>query len=581
MLKEMPLNNNLILERNSVMPVNIGVISLLLCFTFLNFLFWGQSINIAYRWNAKFQKGEIPKYFYQSHKVENPALIKQEVQKAKIHLAAMGYFTASVFDTIMEDKKYFWIDFGKKYHGISLKVNSDLSPWAPKSGNDGIIDLSTYSAFLTKTLMDFHANGYPFAEFRFTQFSEKEHTLFVDVSIDKGRKMLWKELKIKGDSSLSVSSLQAELRFKIGDNFTVDKQKEIYDRLKQLSYIQIIKPPEYQFSTDGVTLFLYVKSNKISSFNGAVGLQPNPVSQKMGLTGDIQLKLVNSLKRAEQLDFVWRSVKPATQLLTFRFSYPYLFNTSFGSELKFNLYKRDSTFLELKTGLAIQYTLSNNLIIKGMYSLTASNKLYASGSSQDFPNSASFRNTMFGLGISFRNLDYLPNPTKGFQCSSEAFFGQRKNQPDTIGAVPTNRLSFAWEQFISLSKRFVVRYSISLDSYNAQNVYSNECYRFGGLANQRGFNEENFLATTKSINQLELRYLLDKNSSVFLFYDQSLYENRSNASYRRDNPYGFGIGTNLGSKAGIFSLAYALGVEKNNPIDFKTGKIHFGYIAYF
>lgn len=166
-------------------------------------------------------------------------------------------------------------------------------------------------------------------------------------------------------------------------------------------------------------------------------------------------------------------------------------------------------------------------------------------------------------------------------CTGEAYVGQRKSESDTLSSTPTNRISFALEQYITLRKRFVLRYFLSFDTYNAPMIYSNECYRFGGLSNQRGFNEENFLATTKSINQIELRYLLDRNSSVFVFFDQSLYENRSNAGYRQDRPYGFGLGTNLGSKAGIFSLVYGLGVEKNNPLDLRTGKIHFGYIAYF
>jgi hemolysin activation/secretion protein len=101
------------------------------------------------------------------------------------------------------------------------------------------------------------------------------------------------------------------------------------------------------------------------------------------------------------------------------------------------------------------------------------------------------------------------------------------------------------------------------------------------LNTQRGFNEEQFLATTKSVNQVELRYLLDQNSAVFAFFDQSIYENRSNNNYQKDAPMGFGVGANIGSTVGIFSLAYALGLEKNNPFDARSGKIHFGYIAYF
>jgi hypothetical protein len=35
------------------------------------------------------------------------------------------------------------------------------------------------------------------------------------------------------------------------------------------------------------------------------------------------------------------------------------------------------------------------------------------------------------------------------------------------------------------------------------------------------------------------------------------------------------------TKAGVFSLSYALGKQFDNPISFKTGVVSFGYIALF
>ncbi|MCC6690169.1 MAG: hypothetical protein IT235_01425, partial [Bacteroidia bacterium] len=48
-----------------------------------------------------------------------------------------------------------------------------------------------------------------------------------------------------------------------------------------------------------------------------------------------------------------------------------------------------------------------------------------------------------------------------------------------------------------------------------------------------------------------------------------------------DTPYGFGAGTSFETKAGIFSLDYALGSQLGNPIYLKSGKIHFGIVSYF
>jgi len=58
-------------------------------------------------------------------------------------------------------------------------------------------------------------------------------------------------------------------------------------------------------------------------------------------------------------------------------------------------------------------------------------------------------------------------------------------------------------------------------------------------------------------------------------------ENRSVENDLRDQPFGFGAGMTFETRAGIFGISYALGRQLNNPIDFRTGKIHFGYVSLF
>ena len=73
----------------------------------------------------------------------------------------------------------------------------------------------------------------------------------------------------------------------------------------------------------------------------------------------------------------------------------------------------------------------------------------------------------------------------------------------------------------------------------------------------------------------------DKNSSVFAFYDGAFYENNSLNTYEQDTPFGFGVGVNFQTGAGIFTLSYGLGAQKSNPILVKNGKVHFGFVSLF
>ena len=105
--------------------------------------------------------------------------------------------------------------------------------------------------------------------------------------------------------------------------------------------------------------------------------------------------------------------------------------------------------------------------------------------------------------------------------------------------------------------------------------------RFGGNLSQRGFLEDELLSTTRTTATVEYRFILDRNSFLFAFFDQSWYERNLSTSYLNDHPLGFGAGISFGTNIGIFSLTYALGQQQNNPILLRDSKIHFGYVAYF
>jgi hemolysin activation/secretion protein len=116
---------------------------------------------------------------------------------------------------------------------------------------------------------------------------------------------------------------------------------------------------------------------------------------------------------------------------------------------------------------------------------------------------------------------------------------------------------------------------------NGKNIFQNELFRFGGLKTLRGFNEEEIFASAYSIFTLEYRLILEQNSYLYVFGDGAYYENMSTTIHIHDTPYGFGAGVSFETKAGIFSMSYALGKQFNNPILLRNGKIHFGIVNYF
>ena len=538
------------------------------------------------------QNEVLPKNIKTSLRVPSKTNITSFLSEFRFDLVKKGYFLASI-DSTKESKENIeaFVFLGPKFHKIALMISEEDNLFLRRLGFYGLLKQanksialspSQLSATLRQILACLIQNGYPFAEISLVNTEISSDLIEASLKIDRGRQLVWKSIQVKGDSTFSAASIQSITGIHIGDIFNEGQWRNLDQKLKQINHIQVVKPSELLFTNDGVELFLYLKSARISSFNGALGLQPNPISQKIGLTGELQLKLVNTMRQAEQIDFNWRSIQPATQSLMIRVNYPYLFKTTFGLDGKFNLYKRDSTFLEMKGSLAVQYQFKNGNYLKGIYQYYSSDRLAGAGASSGFSQSVSCKTSAFGLAFLKKELDYIPNPSKGSIFNVELFVGRREAKTDTVSVLSSTifKGSISFEKYIRLAARHVLKGASAYDFYQAPVIYQNERFRFGGLTTLRGFNEEELLGTSKGIISLEYRFLVDKNSAAFVFYDQAIYEDRS-ASYSKDNPFGVGVGFSIGSKIGIFSINYAIGKQLTNPFDLKQGKVHFGYIAYF
>lgn len=502
-----------------------------------------------------------------------------------------GYLLASVDSFSIVNREISIAFFlGEKFQSVKLEIEEDDLKFLKRNARLSEKHLSSIPfkpSELSRIMQSIHesttSNGYPFSKVQLQKIDFVDNDLVAKLVINKGRLYTFKELHIKGDSSISHVFISSLIDIKKGDLFDESKLKLISKKISQLSFLKEIKPHELLFTPDGVELYLYLQSNPVSSVNGAIGLQPNPVTNRVGLTGELNLKLLNVLKHGESMNLNWRSIQANTQALNAKLNYPFLFKSPFGIDFQFHLYKRDTTFLELKSTIGVQYFLKGGNFLKVFYQNNSSSILSGASNNPNFSNLSALHTNSYGISLVNRRLDYIPNPSKGFGFLIELAIGTRKSQTvDTIQPIKstTYRSMFQIDWFVPLTPRHVIRLANTSEFYYAEEFYQNEVFRFGGQASLRGFNEEELYGTYRSVFTAEYRFLVDKNSHVFAFFDQAFYENNA-VKYYNDHPFGFGTGFSFGTNLGIFSISYALGKQFNNPIQLSNGKIHFGYIAYF
>jgi len=464
------------------------------------------------------------------------------------------------------------LQFYRKFNTVNEKLinNLEFNP----------VEIANLLQKMQQTLEN---NGFPFASVSLNKIEIDSLNLKAHIQIIKGNNVRWTKINLKGENLSSSKLIGSYIHIKTGDLYNQSDIQLISARLKQISFLEEIKPAEILFTKEGAELFLYLKSKPVSLANGVIGLQPNQNNSKVSVTGDIRLKLVNVLKRAEMIDLNWKSLQAQTQSLKVQLNVPNLFKSPFGIDGQFQLYKRDSSFLELKSTAGIQYALNNGSYLKAFYRNNSSSVLQGGKNNPAFSKLGTVKTNAYGLALFKQNLDYLPNPTRGLSLLLDASVGLRKSRSNDTAQLVKNttyrgEIQLNW--FVSLAKRHVLRLANQTEFYIAPTFYQNEAFRFGGQISQRGFNEEVLRATTRTIFTAEYRFLVDRNSFAFLFFDQSWYENRT-TDYYKDHPFGFGAGFSFGTKIGTFSISYALGKQFGNPILIKDGKIHFGYIAYF
>ena len=457
---------------------------------------------------------------------------------------------------------------GKKHKCIEIFENN----------NSKILKIPELSKWMQNKVRNDAEKGYPFSRVRleFLDFNENE-TIRARLNYDRGVYLKISKIHIKGNQNPSLDLIQNLINIREGDVYIESKINSIDNQIKNCYYLQMIKPTELLFTDNGVEIFCYVQKINSSSANGILGIQPNSIAQKIGLTGEFNLNLLNVLQKGENFHLDWKSPLPQTSSLNCDVNYPYLVKSLFGLNGQLKLYKRDTTFLDVTSKMNVLFKLNTSINIGALFEFNSNNKFV--NSNTDFVNNKDINSKYFGFNGSYDKLDDLINPSKGQKIYLEVLGGLRSVSQ---GNVKNNvvKIHFNFQNFFKLNNRNTILFQSNNQFYYADTIYSNERFRCGGINSIRGFNEETLFSTANSINTLEYRFRLDNNSYAFGFLDQGLFMDKTTSS-QLTVPFGFGIGFAFKTNVGLFNIVGAYGFSENQPLKMNESKIHFGYSAFF
>ena len=550
----------------------------------------------------------------------NRLLCMQYIGDLDSLLRAKGYPTASI-DSIWADSASATVKLfiGDAYKLTQINTSpADKKILAQAGWNEKNILNKTFNAANLERLKEnllayFEENGYPFAKVQFDSLHFENEQVSTSLKIDKGPQYKIDSLRVFGNAKINNIFLQRYLDIKEGSYYQKSKLQNINKRLLELPYLTEKKSWDMTMLGEGSILNLYLEPKKSSQINLLVGFLPatqitnnsyDVVRTKLLFTGEATVNLKNALGNGELIGLDWQQLQQKSPKLNLQYQQPYLFGSPFGISTSFDLYKKDSSYLNLNFQAGVQYALSANQTGKVFIQILGTNLLNVDTAAvkitRRLPDAIDVKSVNIGIDYTINKTNYRLNPRRGYEFQVTAAAGTRsikKNagivkltSPDFSYASLYDTIKLKTYQFsvktavakyLPLGRQSTLKTAFNGGWLQSPSIFRNELFQIGGYRLMRGFDEESIFASQYAVTTAEYRYLVGLNSFFFVFADGGWAQNKS-VSVQTNNTYlGVGLGMAFETKAGIFNISYANGKRNDLKFDLRQSKIHIGYLNYF
>ncbi|MEO6640648.1 MAG: BamA/TamA family outer membrane protein [Chitinophagaceae bacterium] len=530
-------------------------------------------------------------------------------------LKEKGYVTASVdyvkLDSLSGRVTLF---IGKQYKWAKINTQAkDLDVlqalrWNEVTFLNSTLDFERIKLWLDRILNYLEDNGHPFAKTFLDSMEIRDGQVAALMRIDRGPLYRIDSIRVYGDAKIDNEFLQRFLDITNNSLYSKKKLKGVSAKLAALTYVQEERPFNLTLLGTGSVLNLYLKAKKSSQVNGLVGFLPNndaTAKRKLLVTGELNVLLRNALGAGETIGLNWQQLQQQSPRLNLLYEHPFVFRSPFGTKFTFDMYRKDTTYLNIKMRLGGVYVVGSSqsatVFIQRLQSIVNGVNAVQVQQSKRLPAEGDVSSNNLGFTYDFNNTDYRFNPRKGAELSVTTSAGSKKIKKNNIILElkdPFNpnfkyaslydtiklktyqlRISGSAAKYFPVGRQGALKTGINAGLYQSGSIFRNELFQIGGYRLLRGFDEESQYLSQYAIGTIEYRYLIGQNSAFFAFGDGGwgkAGELRINHQY-----ISAGLGLSFETKAGIFNIVWALGKREDRDLNLRQSKIHLGYINYF
>ena len=526
-----------------------------------------------------------------------------------------GYMAASVDKTVL-DTNFANIELylGLQQQWVTLNTDSieknalDESGFIARKFLNKPVDFNQAALLKERLLGYYEKNGYPFAAVYLDDYRIDSNAIQAALKVNKGPLYHLDSIRVYGKIKISKSFLQRYLGIPNGSLYNREKLELVSKRMLELPYLQEQQSSDVTMLGTGSILNLYLQPKRSSQVNFLIGFLPaNNQTNQLQLTGDVNLNLKNSLGNGETILLNWQQLQIQSPRLNIGYQQPYIFKSPFGADFSFELFKKDSTFLQLNAQFGIQYLFAGNQSGKLFFQQQSTSLLGAGVDTnlvkitKRLPPNIDIKATNIGIDYEWNKTNYRFNPRSGNEIKLLTSAGLKtisknndilslNNNEYNYGSLYDSiklktyqlRIKINAAHYFPVGKAVTLKTQLNAGIYSSETVFKNDLFQIGGYKLLRGFDEESIFATRYAVFTAELRYLAGQNSYLFAFADGGGVKTKYQSVNKNNLFISTGVGMVFETKLGLLNMSFAIGKRDDVPFDLRrAAKIHFGYINYF
>ena len=537
-------------------------------------------------------------------------------------LKSRGYVTASIDSLEMNaDHGRIRLFVGEQYLWARLDAGLldaallEAVGWREKMFEGRPINFVQVREWQERIIDHYEKTGHPFARAWIDSLQlEPGRQVAARLRADPGPLYHIDSIRVYGDVKITSIYLQRYLDIPNGSVYNSEKLASIGKKIRELGYVEETRPADLTMLGTGSVLNLYLQPRKSSQVNVIVGFLPNNdqlSSKKLLITGEANILLKNSLGSGETIGLNWQQIQVRSPRLNLLYQHPYLFRSPVGLDFFFEMFRKDSSFVNVNLQLGASHILnerqSAKLFIQRTQTIVNQGGIHAQQVIQTrrLPDVADISTLNMGVEYDLNSTDYRFNPRKGNDLRLQMTIGSKKirknnevldlkdpSDPsfnfdalyDTV-KLKTYQLRFRAiaARYFPLGRQTTLKTALQGGYLRSGNLFRNELFQIGGYRLLRGFDEESQYVSQYLIGTAEFRllYVTGLNSFFYALLDGGW--GKSHELQQRVDRFYFGTGLGLAfeTKAGIFNLAWAIGKRDDADLDLRKSKIHFGFVNYF